>query len=155
MKRKNSFEDEDFTDIEKQMEQEIGKMFKMLGAEGSPNIKIKFGTIGRQPMQREIIHEQPKPKPRKIPEKQISRKIERTEEPEAKIKKIGSTMEITIELPGVASLKDIILKRYEESLEIRAYAGKKMYFKLIPVSKNARLAEKSFNKKALVLVLNG
>jgi len=154
-RKSEHFETDDFGDIERQMEREIGKMVKIFGGEGMPNIKIKFGTMGGEhPMQKEINPVAREPQARKIPAKQIVRKVEKTEEPEAKIKKIGSSMEIVIELPGVKSLKDIILKRYEESLEIRAYAGKKMYFKLIPVPKQAKLNEKSFNKSSLVLVLN-
>lgn len=154
-KRQNvSQEDDEFGRMERQMEQEIGKMFKMFGMAGMPNVKIKFGTMNNGPIQKEMDVFSPEKEIKKTTQKKVQRRIEKTEEPETKIKKIGPNIEIEVELPGVKSLKDVVLKIGEESLEIRAYAGTKMYFKLVPVPKNSRLIEKSFNKNALLLVLN-
>jgi len=87
-----------------------------------------------------IREEMPKPKkPIKIPES--------IEEPETKTERKGNRHTITIKLPGV-KYEDIEIKRLESSVEIRAFAGDKCYFKLIPVPYNAAV-NKSFEDDML------
>lgn len=59
-----------------------------------------------------------------------------TEEPETKIQKVGNRQIININLPNVKE-DDVIVKQLEQSIEVRAYAGDKGYFKLIPIPSNA------------------
>ncbi len=65
-----------------------------------------------------------------------------TEEPEAKIKTIGNKKIVSIKLPDVKSEDDINVRRLEQSVEIKAFAGDKVYFKLIPISKHAYVSKK-------------
>jgi hypothetical protein len=39
-----------------------------------------------------------------------------------------------IDLPGVTNVKDVIINRLENSIEVKAFAKDKAYFKLIPLS---------------------
>jgi uncharacterized membrane protein YvbJ len=69
-----------------------------------------------------------------------TRVVKKTEEPETKIQRIGNRQVILIRLPDVKSEDDIEVKRLEQSIEIRAFAGDKAYFKLIPVPSNASVS---------------
>ncbi len=60
-----------------------------------------------------------------------------TEEPETKIHKLQNRQIITLNLPDVKSLDDIEMKQLSQSIEIKAFAGDKAYFKLIPIPSNA------------------
>jgi len=73
-----------------------------------------------------------------------------TEEPEAKVKHLGLKDVVEIDLPGVKSLEDIQIKELEQSIEVKARAGDKLYFKLLPISPGRSLRKK-FSDGKLVL----
>jgi len=75
------------------------------------------------------------------------------EEPETEIKEDEKKRNILIHLPGVKSEKDIIIERYSQSIEIRAFLEDKIYFKLIPLSENYEI-KKSFNNETLKIEIN-
>jgi HSP20 family molecular chaperone IbpA len=100
-----------------------------------PEIKRKLGI---KPAIEEVEEEVEK-KPRKIP------KI--TEEPETKIEKIGNLQRIQIKLPDVKSEDDIEVKSLEQSIEVKAFAGDKAYFKLLPIT--GTIIKKEFKDKIL------
>jgi HSP20 family molecular chaperone IbpA len=84
-------------------------------------------------------------------ERGVAREIKRrfrapkiTEEPEMKVESTGRSQTITIKLPGVKSQKDIEFKKLEQSLEVKAFAGDKAYFKLIPIASNSEISKKEF-----------
>lgn len=58
------------------------------------------------------------------------------EEPETKTQRLGNKQIFTVTLPEVKE-EDVQIKQLEQSIEIRAIAGDKGYFKLIPVPANA------------------
>lgn len=60
-----------------------------------------------------------------------------TEEPETKIQKSQNRQTITLNLPDVKNLDDIEIKQLHQSIEIKAFAGDKAYFKLIPIPSDA------------------
>ena len=72
-----------------------------------------------------------------------------TEEPETKIQHIGKRQIITINLADVKE-EDVQIKQLEQSIEIRAIAGNKGYFKLLPVPANAYV-DKQFKNGILTL----
>jgi len=72
-----------------------------------------------------------------------------TEEPETKIEKRGNEETITIKLPDVKNLNDIEIRKLGQSIEIKAFAGDKAYFKLIPVKSNAQISDRSFKNGVL------
>ncbi len=72
-----------------------------------------------------------KPMERSRPKKIRIPKV--TEEPETEIKDFGTKQIITIKLPDVKSVKDVEIRKMEHSIEVKAFAGDKAYFKLIPI----------------------
>jgi HSP20 family molecular chaperone IbpA len=100
-----------------------------------PEIKRKLGI---KPSVEEV-EEARKEKIRKIP------KI--TEEPETKIEKIGNLQRIQIKLPDVKSEDDIEVRSLEQSIEVKAFAGDKAYFKLLPIT--GTVIKKEFKDKIL------
>jgi HSP20 family molecular chaperone IbpA len=94
-----------------------------------PEIKRRLGI---KPAIEEVEEEVEK-KPRRIP------KV--TEEPETKIEKIGNKQRIEIKLPDVKSEKDIEVRDLEQSIEVKAFAGDKAYFKLLPIVGNVTKKE--------------
>jgi len=72
-----------------------------------------------------------------------------TEEPEAKIKNLGEKFVVEIDLPEVEKEEDIKIQALEQSLEIRARAKDKLYFKLLPIT--GRVVKKEFKNGKLIL----
>lgn len=104
-----------------------------------PEIKKRLGV--KVPI-REVEEEEVEVKPEKVRIPKI------TEEPEAEIKDLGNKQIISIKLPDVKE-KDIEIKKLEQSLEVKAFAGDKAYFKLIPLPINASIAKKEFKNGVL------
>ena len=78
-----------------------------------------------------------------------------TEEPETKVEKHGNEETITIKLPDVKNPDDIEIRKLEQSLEIKAFAGDKAYFKLIPIKPNAQISDRSFKNGILKIEVLG
>jgi HSP20 family molecular chaperone IbpA len=72
-----------------------------------------------------------------------------TEEPETEITKNKNKQIIKIKLPGVKSINDIEIKKLEQSIEIKAFAGDKLYFKLLPII--GTITKKEFKDETLLL----
>lgn len=77
------------------------------------------------------------------------RVVKVTEEPETKIENLGGKQIIQIKLPEVKSQDDIEINVLEQSIEIKAFAGNKGYFKLIPIPTNAEIYKKEFKNNIL------
>lgn len=105
-----------------------------------PQIKRKLGVKEEG----EVKEFKPKRKPPKI-----------TEEPETKVERIGNKQLITIKIPDVKSLEDIDIRKLEQSLEVKAFAGDKAYFKLIPVKPNVQISGRRFKNGILKIELLG
>lgn len=88
-----------------------------------------------------------RPKIEEVEEEKRIRSVKITEEPKSKVKTIGRKQILMIELPGVKA-EDIEVRRLEQSIEIKAFAGNKVYFKLIPVPADASIS-KEFKKGVL------
>ena len=65
-----------------------------------------------------------------------------TEEPESEIRNLGGKQIISIKLPGVESEDDIEIRKLEQSIEVKALAGDKAYFKLIPTPMDVTISKK-------------
>jgi len=76
----------------------------------------------------------------KIRELAFKRKFEKVEEPKGEVRREGSTLLLKVQLPGVKSKGDISLRMMRDSMEIRAYAGNKMYFKLFQIPAKSKIA---------------
>lgn len=73
-----------------------------------------------------------------------------TKEPETKVERIANKQVITLNLPDVKSLDDIEIKKLHQSIEVKAFAGDKAYFKLIPIPSHA-LVNREFKNGVLRL----
>ena len=74
----------------------------------------------------------------------LVRTAKTTEEPETSIERAGNRQIVSIKLPGV-KMEDIEIKRMEQSIEVKAFAGNKAYFKLIPIPYNASINKRFEN----------
>jgi hypothetical protein len=74
-----------------------------------------------------------------------------TEEPNAEVKRIGDSVNVDICLPGVKSEEDVEIKELESSIEVRAMAGDKAYFKILTKPSQFRLSKSSFGNGNLHL----
>ena len=133
--------DKEFRQIDKILEMKVPKFMLRppLKAKGvsiiitADNVsppKINVQTYGDQ---RHIHHQH---EHRRHEEKAV-RIPKTTEEPETKIQRSQNKQIITLNLPDVKNLEDIEIKQLQQSVEIRAFAGDKAYFKLIPIPSNA------------------
>jgi HSP20 family molecular chaperone IbpA len=71
-------------------------------------------------------------------------------EPEVTIERNGRLIKVS--LPGVENNDDIVVRKLENSIEVRAKAGKKKYFTVIPV-KYKKIAAKMFSQNMLEIKL--
>ena len=55
-------------------------------------------------------------------------------EPETTIRRLSNKVVYEIKLPGVKTLKDISIIQLESSIEIKALADKKVFYKIIPIN---------------------
>ena len=74
-----------------------------------------------------------------------------TEEPKADIRRLGNGVSVDISVPGVKSQEDIDIKELESSVEVKAIAGDKAYFKILTKPPQFRLTGKSFKDGQLHL----
>ena len=105
---------------------------------GEPRV-IRIGNLGKL----EAIEHGKKPSSKGIIEKKgkslekikVARfaKLEKTE-PKTKVRRLTDRVVYEISVPGVKSVKDVAIIRLENSIEIKALAKDKAYFKLIPIS---------------------
>jgi len=73
------------------------------------------------------------------------------EEASSKVRRLSGKVVYEIELPEVKDSKDIIIQQLENSIEIKAFAKDKAYFKFLPV--NLPLERYKFNNGKLTLEL--
>lgn len=102
-----------------------------------PHISIIPHEIKRQPYEtRQVVK-------RKLPEDII--------EPEMEIKRLSDAIIVKVELPGVKSENDIDLNTFSNSVELRAFAGDKGYFKILKIPRKYRLLDKKLEKNQFIM----
>ena len=74
-----------------------------------------------------------------------------SEEPKTKILKAGKSVLVEMDLLGIKNEKDIEIKDMESSVEVKAVAGKKAFFKIIKKPEKHSIASKKFDKGKLTL----
>lgn len=99
----------------------------------NPDIKVS----GFGPDFKNFKHEE---KEKKIPKQEMTdeeaRKLSKLPKKEAKteVRRFSNKIVYEIDLPGIKNLKDIIINKLENSIEIKAFSAKIAYFKLLPVN---------------------
>jgi len=74
-----------------------------------------------------------------------------TEEPRTGVRRVDSKVYVDMDVPGVKGEQDIEIIELEGSVEVRAMAGDKAYFKIITKPAEFRLVEKKFSNGRLHL----
>jgi len=123
---------------------------------GKPVIRVK--SFGNLPEFKNIEKQiEPTKKTRRKRKPEISEekakelaKLPR-QEAESKVRRLSGKVIYEIELPDVKNTKDIIINELENSIEIKAFAKDKAYFKFLPVS--LPLLNYKFSKGKLILEL--
>ncbi len=127
---------------------------------GKPVINVKsFGNVPEFKVMEEQMKgkqiKQSKVPVRKIPrisEEQAKRlsKLPR-EEAASKVRRLSGKVVYEIDLPDVKDGKDVIINKLENSIEVKAFAKDKAYFKFLPVS--LPLMRSRFSEGKLILEL--
>ncbi len=76
---------------------------------------------------------------------------DRTEEPKTSVKRLDNKVVVEIEVPGVKSHDRIDVRELESSVEVKAIADDKAYFKILTKPSQFRLSSKKFEKGKLHL----
>jgi len=88
-------------------------------------------------------------KPAEPQEKLVIKGPMKTEEPKTSVARSASRVVVSIHLPGVESEKDIEVSELENSVEVKALAKDRAYFKILTKPGQFRLSRKSFEKGVL------
>ncbi len=64
------------------------------------------------------------------------------EEPPSRVESTREKMVLTVVLPGISSKTEVKVKKLSRSIEVRAYVGDKVYFKLFPIPPGSRILSK-------------
>ncbi|MCL4400738.1 MAG: zinc ribbon domain-containing protein [Candidatus Parvarchaeota archaeon] len=125
-------------DLSKMMQQMVGPLLNGL---------MNGGMFQTQPVQR--------PVQTNLQEKFAKEmgSINEVAEPEDLVSNNGDTIVHAIGLPGVKSKSDINVTKLENSIEVRALAGKRLYLKIIKREKGEGILSEQFTKENLILVL--
>lgn len=105
------------TDNGKQPEIKIetfGKEFSNLNKERASELKIHKSDITDEQAKRIS----------KLPKK----------EAEARVRRLSNKIVYEIELPGIKNIKNVVINKLENSVEIKAFSEKIAYFKLLPIN---------------------
>jgi len=133
--------------------------------DGPPDIDIKaFGDIDQKTAERieEAIRSHSKTSPARVEsvveeypkaakEETPPRHVSEFSEPRCETRWVGDHLVVDLDLPDVESAKDIEIRKLGESIEVKAFAGSKGYFKILGIPKEAKLLSKRFSKNKLTL----
>jgi len=73
-------------------------------------------------------------------------------EPETNIRRLSNKVVYEINMPGVKSIEDVSIIQLENSIEIKAFAKDKVFYKVIPI--NLPISDYNLSKGKLVLELD-
>lgn len=127
----------------KKMPRVSGISISVSGGDGEPIIRVRNMGNGNGNRDGKIIPINKISKVQKgigsLPSKLSKSKAEKfsklpKSEPETKVRRLTDKIVYEINLPGVKTIKDVIINKLENSIEIKAFSKDKAYFKLIPIS---------------------
>ncbi|UCD02839.1 MAG: zinc-ribbon domain-containing protein [Candidatus Aenigmatarchaeota archaeon] len=128
-----------------------------------PKVDIEtFGNVSREMVEKEVQNRFgiPGKDPEERKEKRRIPIISRmsgpkvTEEPKADVRRTDSGFAVDVQIPEVKDEHDIEVRELGSSVEIKAVAGDKAYFKIITKPENLKLSGKSFRHGTLHLELS-
>jgi HSP20 family molecular chaperone IbpA len=126
------------------------------GTGKEPEVDIKtFGDVEKAGLEKQLTemgirpehrtHEKPREEKPRLPAPKI------TEEPVTDVKRLDSRVVVDMEIPGVRGEEDIEINELEASVEVKAIAGDKAYFKILTKPEQFSLVKKDFSKGRLHL----
>lgn len=137
-----------------------GFTIKIVQAGGrKPDISVRtFGDVDKGKLRKEmgeigVLQQGPekpagrrffRPKPANQQEKLVLKGPMRTEEPKTSVARSASKVVVSMQLPGVKSEKDVEVCELENSVEVKAIAHDRAYFKILTKPGQFRLSRKSF-----------
>lgn len=124
------------------------------GTGQKPVVNVQtFGKVDKDKLRQELQEKLGIPKQEAGPVKKVGGAKEPKEaaEPKTEIKRLPNLVIIETKLPEVKSERDISVKKYAESVELRAVAKEKLYFKIIQVPADWQLVKKRFKDGVLTL----
>jgi HSP20 family molecular chaperone IbpA len=127
--------------------------------DSTPKVYVKtFGDVDEKAVRREVgemaeqtgmkLKQSHKPAEKELPIPKY------TEEPKTSVRRADSGVVVEIEMPGVRSEEDIRINELESSVEVRAIAGDKAYFKILTKPEQFTITEKEFRNGKLVIVFS-
>lgn len=138
-----------------------GFTIKIISGTGQkPKVDVQtFGDVDKEAVQKQLQqlgYQQKVPVAQEQKKEQPTQKplppTNTTEEPATEVKRVDSRVAVMMELPGVKDEQDIQIQDGEESVEVRAVAGDKGYFKILTKPEDSSLVEKRFENGKLHLV---
>lgn len=132
-----------------EVRKEVAQGMKSLGLRPVPPVTEKRQGPQERPAERTAS--QPAEQPREQPEESPAQPPRVTEEPKTQVRSVGTKVMVEMELPDVKSRDDIEVKELESSVEVRARAGDKAYFKIITKPEQFSVKSKSFENGRLHL----
>jgi hypothetical protein len=142
-------------DIFKQIENMMGASFQRGSVpmkKGGISITIKRGGQPKVDVKTSGDYKRLEPEIREsvgAPKRAPTGKIE---EPVADIRKTGSGVEISVDLPDIKE-NDVDVTKLENSVEIRAYSKERTFFKLVPIPRGSSVLEREFKDGKLLLTI--
>jgi hypothetical protein len=73
------------------------------------------------------------------------------EEPPSRVESTRDKMVLTVMLPEISSEGDVEIKKLSKSIEVRAYAGDKVYFKLFPIPPGSRILSRRMEEGRYII----
>lgn len=131
-----------------------GFTVKIVSGSGmEPKVEVNtFGDVNKNELEKQVEkqlgvqHKEPQQ-----PKRRLFSRTKTTEEPRAEVRNLGDRVVVELEVPGVKDEKDIDIVEHEASVEVRAVAGKKAYFKILTKPEESSLQKKHLEKDKLVL----
>lgn len=149
--------DKQFRELDKEMKNPKKENIKKSGISISismsdgKNPDIKVSGFGPDFKNQEFEKE------KKIPKSELTdeqaKKLAKLPRKEAKteVRRFSNKIVYEVDLPGIKNLKDVIINKLENSIEIKAFSKENAYFKLIPV--NLPIINYKLDKEKLILEL--
>ena len=138
-------------DKQKKIKMKKGGIGISIYTSGNKPPEIKVTSFGNSPELKE--QEKSRVKDLKLPESEAGKFAGLPKkEPETNIRRLSNKVVYEINMPGVKSIKDVSIIQLENSIEIKALAKNKVFYKIIPI--NLPIRNYNFSKQKLVLELD-
>jgi len=149
-----------FSKAMKELPAIMKSMEQQMNNENSPqsfpmnNMKIRFAINGKEIPINQITQQRKQIKPVKISNQITQEKAEKIAklpriEPKSTMKRLSGKIVYELEVPGVSDIKDILINKLENSIEVKAISKNKVYSKNLNI--NLPLLGYGLNQENLII----